>query len=47
VFGCMLTMLIFYVPDAWLLLLIFFSAVGVHFGMNILLYGLGLKRQYL
>ena len=47
VFGCMLTMLIFYQPDQLLLLMIFCIAVAVHFGMNILLYSLKLKKQYL
>lgn len=47
VIGCLLAMLVFYAPPWPMLAAIGAVAVAVHFAMNILLYALGLKQQYL
>ena len=47
VLGCVLALQVFYQPPFALLVAIAATAVAVHFGMNVLLYMLGLKKQYL
>lgn len=47
VIGCLLAMLVFYAPPWPVLAAIGAVAVAVHFAMNMLLYALGLKQQYL
>lgn len=45
VIGCMVFMLFFYVPGAAEAFMIFLVGTGVHYFVNILLFGVGLKTQ--
>lgn len=45
VIGCILFMFVFYVPSPSEVLAIFAIGVAIHYGINILLYTLGLKGQ--
>jgi hypothetical protein len=45
VVDCMVFMLFFYIPGAKEAALIFITGTTVHYGVNVLLFGVGLKHQ--